>query len=74
MSIAQVSDNGDGVHQRLAPILRWAGGKQRLVPSLLACLPLDYRCRIYREPFLGGGALFSRLGLQMQSSRMQMNT
>ena len=38
------------------PFLRWAGGKQRMVPELLARVPKGFRR--YHEPFLGGGALF----------------
>lgn len=41
------------------PFLRWAGGKQRLLPELLARAPEKFGC--YHEPFLGGGALFFTL-------------
>jgi len=40
------------------PILKWAGGKRSLIPSIFALLPHDYRHRTYHEPFFGGGALF----------------
>ena len=39
-----------------APIIKWAGGKTKLLPSLQALRPRSYRR--YFEPFLGGGALF----------------
>jgi DNA adenine methylase len=42
------------------PIVKWAGGKTRLLPELLGRLPAGYNR--YHEPFLGGGALFFRLG------------
>jgi len=41
------------------PFLKWAGGKTRLLPILLAYAPHDFRN--YHEPFLGGGALFFAL-------------
>ena len=41
------------------PFLRWAGGKARLVPELIKLAPKTFRA--YREPFLGGGALFFAL-------------
>ena len=40
----------------MKPFLKWAGGKRRLLPSLL---PLVTRSILtYYEPFLGGGAMF----------------
>lgn len=43
---------------RVLPILRWVGGKQRLVNSLVSRLPPDLKSRVYVEPFLGAGSLF----------------
>ncbi len=40
------------------PFLKWAGGKWSLASSIAALLPHDLRDRTYREPFLGGGAVF----------------
>jgi len=41
------------------PIVKWAGGKSRLLPELLSRLPESFGR--YYEPFLGGAALFMRL-------------
>lgn len=41
------------------PFLKWAGGKQQLLPILLSKIPK--RFNRYIEPFLGGGALFFAL-------------
>jgi DNA adenine methylase len=38
------------------PIVKWAGGKTRLLPELVARVPP--RMRTYAEPFAGGAALF----------------
>jgi DNA adenine methylase len=41
------------------PFLKWAGGKQQLVPALLEGVPSTFGR--YFEPFVGGGALFFAL-------------
>jgi DNA adenine methylase len=41
------------------PIVKWAGGKRRLLPALVAHVPR--RMRTYVEPFAGGAALFFHL-------------
>ncbi len=41
------------------PFLKWAGGKQQLLPALLEAMPTSFNR--YFEPFLGGGALFFAL-------------
>lgn len=43
------------------PLVRWAGGKVKLVPELRAVLPEDWRERRYIDPFLGGGSLFASM-------------
>ena len=43
------------------PIIKWAGGKARLLSQLLPLLPNDIAKRRYVEPFFGGGALFFAL-------------
>ncbi len=41
------------------PFVKWAGGKRKLVPQLLAHVPARFGA--YHEPFVGGGALFYAL-------------
>src|SRR5690349_15747084 len=43
------------------PFLKWAGGKWAIAESIARLLPRDTRQRVYREPFLGGGAMFFHL-------------
>lgn len=43
------------------PVLKWAGGKGRLLEQLLPRLPADVRRRRFIEPFAGGLALFFAL-------------
>lgn len=40
------------------PFLKWAGGKWSIAPRIERLLPHDVRDRVYREPFIGGGAMF----------------
>lgn len=42
-----------------APIVKWVGGKSRLLPELLSRMPAQFGR--YYEPFAGGAALFFRL-------------
>ncbi len=41
------------------PIVKWVGGKTKLLPELLARMPAHYHR--YYEPFAGGAALFFRV-------------
>src|SRR4029453_8942266 len=44
------------------PLIRYPGGKQRLLSSLLRCLaPAHTACKRFVEPFVGGGAVFFAL-------------
>jgi site-specific DNA-adenine methylase len=43
------------------PFLKWAGGKGKLVPELLARVAEATPFCRYHEPFLGGGALYFAL-------------
>lgn len=49
------------------PVLKWAGGKRRLVPRIVAHLP--ERIRTYYEPFVGGGAVFFALAAGQRFDR-----
>jgi DNA adenine methylase len=42
-----------------SPVVKWVGGKTKLLPELLARMP--ERFNRYYEPFVGGAALFFRL-------------
>src|SRR6202012_4091593 len=42
-----------------APVIKWVGGKTKLLPELLARMPA--RFGRYYEPFAGGAALFFRI-------------
>jgi len=44
----------------MKPFIKWAGGKQALLPQLSQYLPkdiIDGKMFDYYEPFLGGGAM-----------------
>jgi DNA adenine methylase len=44
--------------QSLRPFLKWAGGKQRLIPQYQDYFPAPQAIKHYYEPFIGGGAIF----------------
>ncbi|HHG86295.1 MAG TPA: Dam family site-specific DNA-(adenine-N6)-methyltransferase, partial [Bacteroidetes bacterium] len=46
------------------PFLRWAGGKQRLLPALLDRLPPREKIGAYFEPFAGAASLFLAVGFK----------
>lgn len=48
------------------PILRWTGGKTKLLPKIKQLMPKEYNN--YYEPFLGGGALFFDLELKYKKA------
>lgn len=54
------------IEDRARPILKWAGGKARLVDDLIGSLPASFGR--YHEPFLGGGALFFALSYRESGS------
>lgn len=54
-----LSSGAPHIAQRARPVVKWAGGKQQLLPYLLEKAPKTFRR--YIEPFFGGGALFFAL-------------
>jgi DNA adenine methylase len=58
---------GARAHARLRPILKWAGGKSRLVPLIVSRLPAQIST--YYEPFVGGGAVFFALAADRRFKR-----
>ena len=57
------------------PFIRWAGGKRRLLPNVLAALPADFDLTKHRfyEPFVGGGAVTFRLAGTNHASGLPKN-
>jgi len=45
----------------IRPLIKWAGGKRKLLPILRRLIPSDFTR--YVEPFVGGGALFWDLAM-----------
>lgn len=58
---------------RVAPFLRWAGGKRWLVPQILEILG-DTSIQRYHEPFLGGGSVFFALEMSGEVRLSDLNT
>jgi DNA adenine methylase len=52
---------------RFRPILKWAGGKTRLLPAILSKLPSQIGT--YYEPFVGGAAVFFALAAEKRFKR-----
>nr|VFJ47844.1 MAG: DNA adenine methylase [Candidatus Kentron sp. DK] len=52
---------------RAAPFVKWAGGKRRLIPEIMARLSASFST--YHEPFLGGGAVFFALAGERRITR-----
>jgi DNA adenine methylase len=52
---------------KFRPILKWAGGKTRLVPAILGKLPSQIGT--YYEPFVGGAAVFFALAAEKRFKR-----
>lgn len=55
--------------QRFGPILKWAGGKSRLLKQYDPYIPKNFKR--YYEPFLGGGAMFFHLFCKGRFNRFQ---
>lgn len=50
------------------PFVKFAGGKTRLLPELLARVPREFGA--YHEPFVGGGALFFALAPRLSRANL----
>lgn len=55
----------------MKPLLKWAGGKTKLLPILKANLPEKFDN--YHEPFFGGGALFFDLELNRKERLVRLS-
>ena len=55
-TVEQISRGQNFSCPEIAPIVKWAGGKRQLLPTLKPMLPGCFNK--YFEPFFGGGALF----------------
>jgi DNA adenine methylase len=65
---------GDAAHEETArPFLKWAGGKWALAAKIASLLPVDLASRTYREPFLGGGAMFFFLHANRRPSEAHLS-
>lgn len=61
--MAEISENASPSSPVAArPVLKWAGGKGRLLSELIHRVPTEFNA--YHEPFIGGGALFFALAGQ----------
>lgn len=56
----RVSSDDRTTTAKVAPLLRWAGGKRWLVPEIRELLT-GIQVRRYHEPFVGGGSVFFAL-------------
>jgi len=65
MAFTRTHGRGNGrsmTPSSVRPVLKWAGGKSRSLPRILAELP--ERINTYYEPFVGGAAVFFALASQ----------
>ena len=53
------------------PFLKWAGGKARLVPQIIAAAPAQVAT--YHEPFVGAGAVFFGMAASTRVTRAVLN-
>jgi DNA adenine methylase len=57
------------------PFLRWAGGKRKLVDTIIKSFPASFKNskNYFYEPFVGGGALMLALGDQLSANYVPGN-
>lgn len=72
--------NTENISMPPLPFLRWAGGKRKLVDSLVRSFPSSFANskKDFYEPFVGGGALMLALGnkslpVYVSGDRLQIN-
>jgi DNA adenine methylase len=53
----------------MKPLLKWAGGKRVIAPTLVSHFPANWNSGAYFEPFIGGAALY----LHLEPSRAQIS-
>jgi DNA adenine methylase len=53
----------------MKPLLKWAGGKRTIAPTLVSNFPADWNSGTYFEPFIGGAAVY----LLLEPSRAQIS-
>jgi DNA adenine methylase len=60
-ALAAIADEKkpEAVSTTTKPFLKWVGGKRSILDDLVMRMPAHYNT--YREPFIGGGALFFRV-------------
>lgn len=61
------------IEQKISPLLKWAGGKNSVIPQLSKFFPSDFND--YHEPFIGGGAVFfslARKGSKISDSNQNL--
>lgn len=57
------------VRQRLSPIVKWAGGKEKELKYILPNIPTSINC--YYEPFVGGGSVF--MAMEPYAKKFRIN-
>ena len=57
--------------ERLAPLLKYPGGKEKELKYILPSLPQG--CRDYYEPFVGGGAVYFAVRAGRSASPLTMH-
>jgi len=58
-SLRDTFDGAPMISEECPPLIKWPGGKRRLLPQIREVVPTDFGN--YFEPFFGGGALFFSL-------------
>lgn len=54
------------------PIVKWVGGKQKLLPQLAPLLPRPLDIHHYAEPFVGGGAMLFHVAKNWPADRKRL--